>query len=71
MELDKPEKNDAELSGPRMSEILEDLHSLPRSLHATETATTTVAVLLIQSMYNVQRSLDSVGDCHSTRDFGL
>jgi len=50
IEVNKPEKNDAELSGPRMSEILEDLHSFPRSVYATETTTTTVVVLLIQSM---------------------
>ena len=48
-EVDEPNKNDAELSGPRMSEI-EDLRSFLRSAYATETATTTVAALLIQSM---------------------
>ena len=34
--VNEPKRNDAELSGPRMSEI-EDLRSFLRSVYATET----------------------------------
>jgi hypothetical protein len=47
--VEEPKKNDARLSGPRMSEI-GDLRSFLRSMYVAETATTAVAVLLIQSM---------------------
>ena len=44
--VDEPKKNEAELSGPRMSEI-GDPRNFLRSVYVTETATIIVAVLLI------------------------
>lgn len=48
-ETDEPKKNDAKLSGPRMSGM-PDLRDLLRNRYAAETATITVTALLIHSM---------------------